>query len=324
MTKIAREKVQAPLVEFLRRELARQGGKSLRLTSNMNLRIMALASGDVERQQSLGGFLESQKTNIEDLSKFADQIVARLPTLVEQDAVDKLRFGSGDRPPTAQEQVEKAMEPPAPEEGERQVLVERASGKDGSNRSSLPEDDEARIASSPQVHGPKNTTTIAVPLNKIPTVAGWLRRGKDPDAPQAPKPNWYPEVEQAIKNLDATALVPSDAWGTPGESNSNYADARLVATRLALNLDVAQQTGTPTVDLHLPVSYLAIKSLYRVEILRELEEIIRTVRAALPHHASKVESVTVYFGKKIGLVVQADPVSLLPTSLQIGLPGWWR
>jgi hypothetical protein len=125
---------------------------------------------------------------------------------------------------------------------------------------------------------------------------------RGPQAARQPAPAALPEgVERAIQSVNANALVPP---GVRQDEAGNYADAQAVARHLAQMLDQAQAQGQESVDLRLGDNYSQVRE--RQGIFQELIRIVGLLRDSLPHHASRVRRVNVYFGDRVVLVI---PVS---------------
>ena len=281
---VSAEKVRVILKAFLEREKQSQGGRTLRLTSNIRRRIMALASGDLGRSLGLEAWLKTRNT-VGDIDEFVDQVLRRIPSNVSDQALQGLRAGSGDKP--------------AGRMGRLGKLVSRteAAGEPESvlrMRDSLPfTGDEKDRAISESVTGQK---TLKVPALRLGRIAAGL-----PDAWVAPeKKEIRPEarfsqsLEKVIASIDRNLLTPADARGTP--QSGEYADAREFARSLARELDITHQQGKSSISMNLGDGYLALQD--RGLLFKNLQVIHRKVRAALPENAANVARVEIYFGKR--------------------------
>lgn len=145
-----------------------------------------------------------------------------------------------------------------------------------------------------------------------------------------PRPQIYPEVKRAIDELvSPDALIPAEVSGRakraerslefagPDEEDlrraerrdareavGRFENAQEVAGRLAALLDIAHQEGSSEVDLPLDGVYNGVKE--RRKIYGELVRIAALVRNRLPHRATGVTRVNVYFGAKMVLRIPLD------------------
>lgn len=281
---VPREEVLEPLVKFLTREHQAQGERSLRLTSNISNVIMQLARGDVGRGIGLEKWLASQ-TTVADIAEFAAEVVRRLPPQVHQGAVDRLARGSGDTPPGRAGRLKDLVEGTKEQEESEHVLRTR-------DAEGLPPWRSRRPDLLPDEAPP------LIPVSRIiRIIAGLPGAWKPPARPKKAgraEPRTYPEVERVIREIPEDDLVPIDARATPNAGN--YADAREFARQLALDLDVAQQEGKESIRIDLGGTYRGIR--LSEGIHANLRKIDRIVRRALPHHASAVRRVEIYFGEK--------------------------
>lgn len=120
-------------------------------------------------------------------------------------------------------------------------------------------------------------------------------RGPKPTAKPRPEAQSYPEAESVISEIPRNALTPAQARGTARAGE--FAEAQEFARRLAFELDVAQQQKQDTIRMQLGDNYNGVKD--RAAMIEAVEKIILLVREALPHHASNVENVDVYFGDRL-------------------------
>ena len=281
---VSAEKLRPILLAFLQRELASQSGNTLRLTSNIRLRIMALAQGDVGRSLGLETWLKTQNT-VSDLDDFANQIMRRIPSSVEKKAVDGLRAGSGDKPPGRMDRIKTMVGKTEPADTPESVLR---------MQDSLPlTGNEKDQALSESVIGQKMVKIPIIRLGRI--LSGlpdaWSEPKKKENRPDARSSQ---SLEKVISSIDRLLLTPPDARGTP--QSGNYADAREFARRLATELDIAQQQGKSSVSMNLGESYLALKD--RSFLYKNLQTIHDQVRKALTDEAQDVTRVQIYSGKR--------------------------
>jgi hypothetical protein len=229
---------------------------------------------------------------------FARQVARRLPDPFDTATLARLqRMAAGDRP-SRYGRLKNLVERTAPGEPEGRNLpppeptvAERVDQLAG---------DVRRLSGQPE---PTEIGPYGVPVLRAARILRGLPEAWREPSRQRPTPEArsYPAVERAIQQIDRNALVPAEARG---QEVGNYADARNVARHLASQLDVAQQQQQDTVELRLGANYASVRD--RDAILRELSRIVRLIRDSLPHRASYVRTVNVFFGDTL---VRWIPVS---------------
>jgi hypothetical protein len=145
---------------------------------------------------------------------------------------------------------------------------------------------------------PTEIGPVSVDILRLGRIARGLPeaiRGPRSSAPAPPAARSYSEVDRAIQQIAPDALIPVEARGTARADS--FADARELARDLARRLDVAQQQGIDTISLNLGDNYNAVRD--RGAMVEAVQRIIQAVRDALPHHASRVRYVDVYFGTRL-------------------------
>jgi hypothetical protein len=133
-----------------------------------------------------------------------------------------------------------------------------------------------------------------VDVLRLGRIAGGLGEAWRGPAPAPTEARAYPAVDQAIEQIAANALIPAAARG--GQGASSYADARDLARDVARRLDIAQQRNTAAIELRLGENYNTARD--RAAMIAEVERIVLLIRDALPHHASAVNEVNVFFGDR--------------------------
>ena len=137
---------------------------------------------------------------------------------------------------------------------------------------------------------------VGVDLNRLLNIGKGLSGAlADPKKParQTGAPN--AALDSAIASIDPNALTPAEARG--GQKANEFADAQLVARGIAGDLDRAQGGKDRSITLRLDAVYSSVKD--REAIIAEIARIARLVRDALPHKASAVQAIDLYFGDKV-------------------------
>ena len=292
---LTRAEAQTLLTEFLQRHQTAQGGRSLKVNPTIELAILRIFAQDVMGSGSVEALLKSKDVPTSAAS-LAQKVASYLPANVDPARVAHLRgasAGSNARPSIT----------------ERVQGVGDMAGRTGAGEPDRPEiptgpsvedkaDRDASIAR--RLHGQGDPTTIgpgSVDVLRIGRIIKGLPeawehpQGRRVNAP-APEARTYPAIEQAIKQVAANALVPAEA-----KDAGDWDEAREVARDLARRLDVAQQQHQNSVDLHLSDGYNRVRD--PAAITAALARIVQLIREALPHHASEVRQVNVFFGNKL-------------------------
>jgi hypothetical protein len=299
-----RAEVQQALTQFLTRARAAQGGRSLRVTQEVKDAVLRLFVGNPLGSASAEAWLKGPALPGEP-ADFAAQVANRLPASVDRSVLDGLgRMAVAPEAPGRFGRVKDLVEKSAPGEPEKKDDDKEPTSQDKFERGV---EDLRRMRGQPPpptTYGPYSVDVLRAA--RIAQGLGQAWSGKTPPkAPSGPTARSYPEVDAAIEKIQADALVPAAARGKPDADN--YAEAREVARDLARRLDIAQQQQQTSVDLHLPASYASAADKAALE--QALENIVHAVRDSLPHHASAVRQVNVWFGNRL---VRWIPVSSAP------------
>lgn len=110
-----------------------------------------------------------------------------------------------------------------------------------------------------------------------------------PDLPKAPSASEAQSVADVIAAIPDDSLIPAEARGK--SDADNFGSAQELARGVARLLDQAQQAKRFSVDLTISMSYAKVADLR--DIFDRIEDIVKKVAAALPHHASQVGQVIV-------------------------------
>jgi hypothetical protein len=288
-----RDEVRVALEAFLRRAMQTQGGRTLRVTPEIRSAVTSLFIGDIGRLMGIEAWLSSPALP-GDPAEFAREVARRLPDTIDRARLDHLNRLSGRAPtPSLPGRIRELAESSAPGEPERPAMPSAA--EEAQQRA----EKEAQLLR--QGQGTEEPTEIGpVPVD-LPRVGRILRglpeaiRGPRTPRPTPPEARTYPQVEQAMRQIAPDALIPAEARGTP--QASAFADAHEVARDLARRLDIAQQQGQDTITLRLGDNYNGVRD--RRAMIDAAERIIQLIREALPHHASSVKYVDVYFGERL-------------------------
>lgn len=270
--------VQQLLTVYLRKQLAVQGGRYLRVTAEVRTAVEKLFAGDMGRLIAIQGWL-GQTGLPGDPAEFAAQVVRSLPE--EVDPANVVHLGAT---PT---------QPGSTTLGRVGDLVKRTAPGDPTPDQQQAQwrfDQEAtQLRKGEGAFGP-----FGVDVLRAARIAGGLGGALQKPARREPEARSYPAVEQVVNQIAPGALTPA---GTAGAAAGNFADAQAVARDLARLLDIAQQQGRSEVTLHLSAGYSSVKD--RGPIYSALQQIALMIRDALPHHASGVTHINVFIGDRL-------------------------
>jgi hypothetical protein len=296
-----RAEAQAALTAFLNRALAAQGGgTSLRVTQQVRTAILSLFRNEPLASASIEAWLNS--TGLPgDPAQFAAQVAQRLPASIDRALVDRLsQMAAGPEPPGRVGRLKELVEKSAPGGPEESNEPKEPTSQERFERT-VEDIRKAQGKPSPTTYGPYSVDVLR--LGRIVQGLPQAWRGPRTPPPAGPQARSYPEVDKAIGQIAADALVPAAARGKP--EAGEYADAREVAGDLARKLDLAQQQQQAAVELRLGANYSGVAD--RGEIEAQLERIVAIVRDALPHHATNVRQVTVFYGGRLGRWIPVSP-----------------
>jgi hypothetical protein len=326
---VSRADVEAALTEFLQRAVQAQGGRTVHVTNEVRNAVMMLARAPDPRHRGPGPDPQSltRVMRIElwlnggtlpaSPAAFAGAVAQRLPDPFDSATLQRLRRMPVRAPGASSvlgraREVYERTEPGSAEREEEEAASRRAHGEPeppgGSvrPRAVLPEQpsQEERMEQIAQIdrrqHGVDEPTVVgpvSVDLLRMRRVFGARREilhGTREPRPAPPAARDFPGLAQAIQSIAPDALTPAQARGT--EAADSFAGAREVAEDLARRLDVAQQQRVESIELRLGENYHSVRD--RAAMIAEVNRIIQIVRNALPHHASNVRYVDVYFGSR--------------------------
>jgi hypothetical protein len=294
----SREEVRQVILVFLQKVQTAQDGTSIKITDTVKgaLRMLASAEspgqgkqGDPAKAQrivSMENLLGAASIDAGDLASRAAQI---LPDPFDRATLEKLQSMSGTEPQKstigrvadlARKEFAKPQTPSDPVPSTEKRLEQQMDNLRA-----------ARGAPPPKTVGPVSVDLFALG-RFVQNLPGTVKPKAQTHKTQ---PRDYPEVDQAIQKIPNDSLIPSEVRGK--EEAGNFADAREVAAYLARDMDVAQQEQRESVELRLPEGYNQVKD--REAMVNAMLSIVQMVRQVLPHHASAVKYVDIYFGKHL-------------------------
>ncbi len=322
----SRAEVEQAIREFLQRALQAQGGRSIRVTAALRNALMMLANTDSTDWRGPGGdpgrafrtmnleiFLSSPALP-GDVAVFAQRVARMLPSPFDRTALERLATMpvTDSASPSVMGRIGELVERTAPGSAEREeerqaerIRRGEATGPRIPRRTATdplavrPEDQMDRIAQIERAITGREEPTVIGPGSVDLLHLGRIARGL-PDTIRGPRrptrrveARSFPEVESAIGQVSPDALIPAEARG--GADADSFADAREFAAQVARELDVAQQRSQDSITIRLGDNYNQVRD--RRALVAEIERIIQMIRDALPHHASNVNFVDVFFGE---------------------------
>ncbi len=274
---LSRAELSAVLERYFERVQAQQGGRSVRMTDDVRFALRRVFAGDPLGEMPLLVYLNGT-TFPSTSAALAAEVAKRMPDPVARARVAHLTAG-----------------PAAPEE--KGTLARVTDLVAATSPSISPAQQQSQWAFDQAAKDVRRGESVIGPfgldLQRAAAIGAGLPKALAGPAASGPAARSYPAVDAAVAGVPAGSLTPAEVAGTPAADS--YADAQEVAGALARDLDVAQQSRRATISLRLGANYLKAKD--RDVIIAEVERIIALVRAALPHHASAVDAVDLYFGQ---------------------------
>jgi hypothetical protein len=275
---ITRADVQQLLTAYLRRQMAAQGGRSLRVTAEVRTAVEKIFAGDMGRLIGIQSWLAGTIFP-GDPAEFAAHVAKSLPD--EVDPANVVHLGAA------------PAQPESTTLGRVGDLVKRTAPGDPP-----PEQQQAQWRFDQEATQLRKGEGAVGPFGfdvlRAARIAGGLGGALQKPPKHEPEARSYPAVEQVVNQIAPGALTPA---GTAGAAAGNFADAQAVARDLARLLDIAQQQGRSEVNLNLSVSYDKVKD--RGPIYTALQQIAFMIRDALPHHAGGVTHINVFIGDRL-------------------------
>jgi hypothetical protein len=279
LSDMSRAEVQQALQEFFQKTMKAQGGKSVRMTEDVKNTIRRILLNDMPGLMKLDSYLGGSSFPGSP-AELAAEIAAKLPDPLEASRLAHLRASPGPGPTTLKRigDLVKKTEPfESPDTLEQKWKFDR---------------EATQLRKGEGAVGP-----FGVDLNRIfnfgKGLPGALK--SPPSQTKAVEARSYPQVNAVIDKISKTLLVPAEAKGT--SNADNFADAQLVAQALALQLDIAHQQKNDSITLQLGPYYNGVKD--RVDMIREVIKLVQLIRDALPHQATGVRTVDIYFGDRL-------------------------
>jgi hypothetical protein len=274
--KLSRAQARERITAYLEREQARQRGQKLRVSPEVKAMISRIFQNDVGRMLQIDSYF-SRRTFPGTPAGLAADVARYIPDFIDKKRLAHLEASTGP-PPTKLERVKSAVEKTAPyetpEQQESKWEFERAAK-------------EAR-------KGEEAVGPYGVDLARLFNVKREYEASKPPAA-ATPQARAYGTVETVVATIARDELIPAEAKGKAAADN--YADAQEVARGLASDLDIAQQQNQDSIALRLGADYNRVKD--RLNIATRVARIAILIRNALPHGASKVSTLELYYGNKL-------------------------
>lgn len=277
---LTRAQAQQRITQYLEGQLRKQGGQTIAVTAEVKGMLRRIFLNDFSGLLRLDTYL-SRTVFPSNAADLAAEIARLLPDYLEQSRLAHLEASTGPGP-TPFERVKEAIQKTepyeSPEQQESKWSFERMAK-------------EAR-------RGEETFGPYGLDMQRAFNVGRELTRPKTAPPPRV-RARSYATVERAIATIDRDALIPAEAKGTTRAGD--FADAGEVARSIAADLDIAQQRGDDVIGVHLGPAYTGVGD--ATALATEVARIIRLVREALPHKASRVARAEIHFGRRIMRVV---------------------
>ncbi|GJG89709.1 hypothetical protein tb265_48900 [Gemmatimonadetes bacterium T265] len=274
---VARAELTEILRGYFERVLAQQGGRGVRVTDDVKVALRRAFLGDPMGEIGMSAYLDRPSFPGAPAA-LAAEVAQRMPDPIARARVAHLVAGPATSP--AQGTLARvgdlaASTAPAvtPEQQQSQWAFDQAAKDLRRNENAV---------------GP-----FGLDLQRAFAVGRGLPKALKGPGAAGPAERSYPAVDAAVNAVAPGALTPAEVAGTPAADE--YADAQVVARTLARDLDVAQQQRRGVVPLRFGANYLKAKD--RDGVVAAVARVVALVRDALPHHASAVDAVDLYFGE---------------------------
>lgn len=278
---LTRDDARSIIQQYLERVLAQQGGKTVSMTDEVKNTLRKMFLNDVSAALRFESFI-GRSIFPASPAELATAITNYLPEEIDPRQTAHLGISAQPKPTTTAGRLGDLVKKTAPGTSADQQIAEWEFGRTTK---------EAR-RNDKGVVGP-----FGVDLNRVVNIGRGLgdvfspkpaRKKIEPATPN-------PALEAAIATIDRDVLVPAEAANSARAGS--FADAQEVARGLARELDAAQAEGRETAELQMVADYSGVKD--RERIIGEIARIARLVRDALPHKASRVTNLDVYFGGRL-------------------------
>jgi hypothetical protein len=279
LSDMSRAEVRQALQEFFEKTMKAQGGKSVRMTEDLKNTIRRILLNDMSGVVKLDTYLGRSNLPTSP-AELAAGIAEYLPDPLEASRLAHLAASSGPGPTKMErvgELVKKTEPFESPDTQEQQWKFNR---------------EATELRKGEGAVGP-----FGVDLNRIFNIGKGLPGAlkSPPSQTTAVEARSYPQVNAVINKISKTLLVPAEAKGT--SNADSFADAQKVAEYLAQQLDIAYQQKNNSIRLQLGPNYNGVKD--REDMIREVIKLVHLIRDALPHQASGVSTVDLYFGDRL-------------------------
>ncbi len=279
LSDMSRAEVRQALQEFFEKTMKAQGGKSVRMTEDLKNTIRRILLNDMSGVVKLDTYLGRSNLPTSP-AELAAGIAEYLPDPLEASRLAHLAASSGPGPTKMErvgELVKKTEPFESPDTQEQQWKFNR---------------EATELRKGEGAVGP-----FGVDLNRIFNIGKGLPGAlkSPPSQTTAVAARSYPQVNAVINKISKTLLVPAEAKGT--SNADSFADAQKVAEYLAQQLDIAYQQKNNSIRLQLGPNYNGVKD--REDMIREVIKLVHLIRDALPHQASGVSTVDLYFGDRL-------------------------
>jgi hypothetical protein len=279
--KLSRDQAMERITAYLERQHAKQGGQALRVTPDIRAMITRIFTGDVSKVLLLDSYF-SRTTFPGTPAGVAADLKRYFPEFIDKSRLAHLEASSGPGP-TRLERVQGAVEKTAPYESPEHQESKWKFDREGKD-----------LRKGEDTIGP-----YSVDVLRLYNLGSELGKGATRAGAAAQQPRAYPSVETAVATIARDELTPAEAKGTA--TAANFADAQEVARGLARDLDMAQQKGEDSIALRLGNDYNRVKD--RLDIAARVARIAILIRDALPHGASRVTKIELYYGNQIVRVI---------------------
>ena len=276
-----RAEVQQVLQEFFEKTMKAQGGRSVSMTEDVKNTLRRIVLNDMQGMLTLDSYLGGSIFPGSP-AELAEAVAAHLPDPLEASRLAHLGASSGSEPSKLKRvgDLLKKTEPyESPDTLEQKWKFDR---------------EATQLRKGEGAFGP-----FGPDWNRVFNVGKGLREALNPppspSQKKAVEARSYQQVNDVINKISKTALVPAEAKGT--SNADNFADAQMVAQDLARQLDIAHQQKIDRITLQLGPNYNGVKD--REDMIREVSKLVRLIRDALPHQASEVLIVDIYFGDRL-------------------------
>lgn len=275
----SRDEVVQALTDYLDKELALQGGRSLAITDRVRLAVLKLFQDDPVR----GGQIELQLSDASRIASKPDS-PASLAATVEAllpDTIPRKHMMHLYKDPVKREGPTSVADK-ARQKG-REELGKLGKPQQATGEVNRPVESPGTVPTMGSSEGQHIFGTPELPFGDV----GSKRPKRAP--PPAQSPTGRDPVEKVVQSLDDAQLIPAEFKGKP--QAANFAGARDLARTIAAQIAEAQANKRSTVRVVIGAEYRSAADLR--EIFDRIENIVRQIAAALPGGAKDVDEVII-------------------------------